>query len=230
MRRLGAEIEWSLERWDADPALGAPPEPPRAGQDLTREAERQMRARADWSPVDAEIALAGPASVVALLECAVGAFQRPGDPRWAGLERLLAHVAAEWEAQPRHRDPIFARDGWRCAVPACGSRHHLHDHHLQFRSHGGGSGRENRIAVCAWHHLRGLHGGVVRARGVAPAAVRWELGLRSGRPPLLSFVGDTYADPEENESPAERGSRQGSGNPEKSGNPEESNRGGGMAA
>ncbi len=82
-------------------------------------------------------------------------------------------------------------------MPACASRRNLHDHHLRFRSRGGGGERENRIAVCAWHHLRGLHGGVVRARGVAPAAVRWELGLRPGRPPLLSFVGDTYVGSEE---------------------------------
>jgi hypothetical protein len=81
-------------------------------------------------------------------------------------------------------------------VPACTSRRHLHDHHLRFRSLGGGNERENRVSVCAWHHLRGLHRGVVRARGVAPAAVRWDLGLRPGRPPLLSCMGDAYLRPE----------------------------------
>jgi len=144
------------------------------------------------SPADAEIAFVGPASVVALFAEAVAAFGRAGEPRWVGLERLIAHVHDTWEALPSHRDPIFSREGWRCAVPACEARRNLHDHHLRFRSHGGSNERENRIAVCAWHHLRALHAGFVRARGTAPGAVRWELGLRVGQPPLLTFVGDTY--------------------------------------
>ncbi len=61
---------------------------------------------------------------------------------------------------------------------------------------GGGNGRENRITVCAWHHLRGIHAGLVRASGTAPAEVRWELGIRSGNPPLLSFIGDAYVQSE----------------------------------
>ena len=151
-----------------------------------------MRAPHEWSPVDAEISFAGPASVVALLQAAVAVFRRPGDPRWAGFDRLLHHVASDWEALPRHKDPILARDRWRCAVPACGARSNLHDHHIQFRSHGGTNAHGNRVTVCAWHHLRGIHAGLVHASGTAPAAVRWTLGLRSGHPPLLSCIGDTY--------------------------------------
>ncbi len=196
VRRLVAEVNWSLDRWDADPALSAPLGPPPAGHDLRGDTERQMRAPLDWSPIDAEIAFAGPLSVVRLMQHAAAACARPGEPRWVGLERLLIHVDAEWQALPPHRDPIFARDGWRCAVPACGSRRNLHDHHMQFRTLGGGNERKNRVTVCAWHHLRGLHGGMVRASGVAPAAVRWELGLRPGLPPLLSCIGDVYVAPE----------------------------------
>ena len=87
VRRLVAEVEWSLDQRDAvsEPAAGAPPGPPPAGHDLAADAaqffdvERQMRARRkqipvererearpDWSPHDAEIAFAGPAAVVAL--------------------------------------------------------------------------------------------------------------------------------------------------------------------
>jgi hypothetical protein len=197
VRRLVAEVEWSLDRRDATAAAAVPPGPPPAGHDIAADVaavERQMRARSEWSPADTDISFTGPASVVALLQRAIGAFRRPGDPRWAAFERLLQHVAGEWEAQPKHRDPIFDREGWRCAVPACTARRNLHDHHLLFRSHGGGNERENRIAVCAWHHLRALHAGLVRASGTAPAGVRWELGLRAGQPPLLSFVGDTYVD------------------------------------
>ena len=103
-------------------------------------------------------------------------------------------MIAEWQAQPRHRDPIFGRDGWRCAVPACSSRRNLHDHHLLFRSRGGDNAHDNRITVCAWHHLRGIHGGRVRAWGMAPDAITWQLGVRPGGPPLLTLLGDRYVE------------------------------------
>ncbi len=38
------------------------------------------------------------------------AFTGPAEPVWRGFEHLLEHVNTEWESQPRHRDPIFARD------------------------------------------------------------------------------------------------------------------------
>jgi hypothetical protein len=66
----------------------------------------------------------------------------------------------------------------------------LHDHHVQYRSRGGGNERENRIAVCAAHHLHGIHPGAIRAWGTAPHDVHWELGIRSNAPPLLTYVGD----------------------------------------
>src|SRR5439155_1211613 len=72
-------------------------------------------------------------------------------PPWEGLERLLRHATAEWERRPRHRDPIFERDGWRCAVPACTARASLRDHHVIYRSHGGDNARDNRVAICAAH-------------------------------------------------------------------------------
>ncbi len=199
VRRLVAEVDWSLGQQDANPALAVPPEPPPAGLDLAADAaavERQMRAPRhggpEWSRADAEITFAGPVSVVGLVQAAVAGFRRPGEPRWLGFERLLEHVVGEWEALPRHADPIFARDGWRCAVPACEARGNLHDHHLQFRSLGGSNAQANRVTVCAWHHLRGIHAGLVRASGTAPGAVRWELGLRAGQPSLLSFIGEAY--------------------------------------
>jgi hypothetical protein len=153
--------------------------------------------RLEWSPADGEIALAGPASVVGLVQAAVAAFQKPGERRWAGFGRLLDHAVGEWEKLPRHADPIFGRDGWRCAVPACEARGNLHDHHLQFRSLGGTNAQENRVTVCAWHHLRGIHAGLVRVSGTAPTAIRWELGLRAGHRALLKLVGDAYVDGDE---------------------------------
>jgi hypothetical protein len=138
---------------------------------------------------DGEIQFTGPITLVALFRDALDVWHRPGEPRWAAVERLLRQVTADWEALPAHRDPVFARDGWRCAVPACSARRELHDHHIRFRSQGGGNERENRVTVCAAHHLHGIHAGVVRAWGRAPHAVRWELGVREGRP-FLRYFGD----------------------------------------
>ena len=144
---------------------------------------------------DVEVRFTGPASVVALFRDVLDAFQCPGAPRWTALEALLLHVIDEWERAPRHHDPIFARDGWRCVVPACSSRRNLHDHHLRYRSRSGTNARWNRSSVCAAHHLHGIHTGAIRAYGRAPDAIRWELGVRIGAPPFLEFIGDRLCAP-----------------------------------
>jgi Domain of unknown function (DUF222) len=210
LRRLVAEVEWAVEVAGAGGgvetvggaetaggvetagAFGALPLPPEHGARLVLP-ERQIRALGDAERCDAEVAFAGPASVVALFRRAMTACTRPGEPRWRGLARVVALAHEEWSRQPRHRDPVFARDGWRCATPACTSRRNLHDHHVVFRSHGGDNTRDNRITLCVWHHLRGVHGGVVRVRGAAPDELRWEIGIRRGGPPLLRTIGDRYA-------------------------------------
>jgi len=56
----------------------------------------------------------------------------------------------------------------------------------------GDNARDNRVTVCAWHHLHGIDGGVVRASGEAPADIVWELGVRAGRTSLLRLHGDRY--------------------------------------
>jgi hypothetical protein len=183
VRRLADEVEWAL--------LGGETLPPARGATLAPD-ERQMRARPVWELEDVEIAFTGPASVIALFRTAVLAFARPARSFSDGFERLLDHARRTWEGLPRHRDPVFARDGWRCAVPACTARRELHDHHVVFRSQGGGNGRDNRITICAAHHLRGIHAGTVRASGTAPDEITWELGVRTGKPPLLHLVGDAY--------------------------------------
>ena len=188
LRRLGDEVDWALAgRVPCDP-VG----PPALGARLVQP-ERQMCAPGDWEPTDATVVFRAPAEVESLFRAAVVAFTAPGEPLWRGLERLLRHVIVEWEGQPRHRDPVFARDGWRCAVPACSARRNLHDHHVLFRSRGGANTRDNRVTVCAWHHLRGVHAGVVRAWGEAPDGLTWEVGVRAGRRPLLRCAaGDVY--------------------------------------
>jgi hypothetical protein len=97
---------------------------------------------------------------------------------WGGERGDERRVRAAWR--------VFARDGWRCTVPGCSSYRNLHDHHIRFRSAGGSNDESNRTTLCAWHHLRGVHAGRVRVTGQAPEGLRFELGLRAGRPPLLS--------------------------------------------
>src|SRR5213593_1555987 len=104
LRRLVAEVEWALDRRDA----GLPPAPPSPDATLAP-VEWQMRARADEA-LDADITFTAAPSVVALFRAALDAFRSPGEPLWKGCEKLLEHVCREWEAQPRHRDPVFARD------------------------------------------------------------------------------------------------------------------------
>lgn len=106
---------------------------------------------------------------------------------------LFEHAIATWLASagpdPRlsraHR--VFARDGWRCTIPGCTSYRNLHDHHVRFRSAGGTDALANRTTLCAFHHLRGVHAGRVRVTGTAPDRLRFELGLRTGRAPLVRY-------------------------------------------
>jgi hypothetical protein len=103
---------------------------------------------------------------------------------------MLDHALSSWgildeRVAARHR--VFARDGWRCATPGCTSLQNLHDHHVRFRSAGGGDEMDNRITLCAFHHLRGVHAGLLRCVGRAPDGLRWELGIRPGLTPLLAY-------------------------------------------
>jgi hypothetical protein len=108
----------------------------------------------------------------------------------AALGVMLDHVLSTWgvldeKVAASHR--VFARDGWRCAAPGCSSFENLHDHHIRFRSAGGGNALDNRITLCAFHHLRGVHAGLLRCVGRAPGRLRWELGVRPGAPSLLVY-------------------------------------------
>ena len=48
----------------------------------------------------------------------------------------------------------------------------LHDHHIRFRSGGGSNDPANRVTLCAFHHLRGVHADRVRCVGRAPDGLR----------------------------------------------------------
>jgi hypothetical protein len=113
------------------------------------------------------------------------------------MEAMLDHVFAVWDPDDRERPRahrVFERDGWRCTAPACSSYRNLHDHHVTFRSAGGSNALDNRTTLCAWHHLRGVHAGIVGCRGRAPGELRFELGRRRRKRPLLAYrSGDVLA-------------------------------------
>ena len=88
----------------------------------------------------------------------------------------------------RRERAIFERDGWCCTVPGCSSRRNLQRHHIVFRSAGGGDEASNQTTLCAFHHLRGVHAGRLRIRGEAQDGLRFELGTRVGRSPLVAYA------------------------------------------
>jgi hypothetical protein len=68
-------------------------------------------------------------------------------------------------------------------VPGCTSQRNLHAHHVLFRSAGGSDDLANLTTLCAAHHQRCVHGGVIRIVGRAPGALVFEMPLgrfRSG--------------------------------------------------
>jgi len=139
----------------------------------------------------------GPAETVHLLRAVLSTVRRrlereTGRLPTAGeaLGVMLDHALSSWgelDAKVRASHAVFARDGWRCAAPGCSSMQNLHDHHIRFRSAGGTDELTNRVTLCACHHLRGVHAGLLRCAGQAPEGLRWELGIRSGAAPRLVY-------------------------------------------
>jgi hypothetical protein len=95
------------------------------------------------------------------------------------LVRVARHFLDTWRSHvKRARTPsqkVRERDLGRCCAPGC-SRRAVHAHHIRPRSQGGGDEPENLVALCACHHLRGVHGGYIRVRGRAPDGLVWEVG------------------------------------------------------
>jgi len=70
---------------------------------------------------------------------------------------------------------VYVRDRWRCRSPVCEDRN-LTPHHVRFRSHGGGEGRDNIVGACARCHLELVHGNVLSVAGDAEVggSLTWE--------------------------------------------------------
>jgi len=154
---------------------------------LEGEEEAQMCARGNFS-------LSMPLRIRGLAAMAIRAARRqagrsisPGEC----LGMIADHCIEVWEkASPRKNtaaNSVRKRDHELCQVPGC-SRAGEHEHHVVFRSAGGGNGKTNKILLCSTHHLQCIHNGWVRVTGEAPDKLRWQLGVRSGRPPLLDVL------------------------------------------
>jgi hypothetical protein len=147
-------------------------------ENLEVEAEEQMCARGTFGVVL-------PRHITELLKDTFRAI-RAIAKRWlsAGeyLLELATHFVEVWKAHVRRirmtrRQRILARGRHRCQVPGC-SRPAVHSHHIEFLSQGGSDDDENQIGLCAAHHLRGIHDGLMRVTGKAPDELVWEFGLR----------------------------------------------------
>jgi hypothetical protein len=108
------------------------------------------------------------------------------------LVRVARHFADAWRDHVRKArtvsQKVRERDRCRCQVPGCGRRA-VHAHHVIPRSRGGGDERENLVALCAFHHLRGVHGGYLRVSGRAPDGLTWEIGPRHAPVDLRRWLG-----------------------------------------
>ncbi len=93
------------------------------------------------------------------------------------LAIMAVHFVETWRGsmRPRSRSrKVRERDEGHCLVPGCSHRADQ-SHHVLFRSHGGGDELDNQAALCAFHHLRCIHGGYLRVVGRAPEGLRWYL-------------------------------------------------------
>jgi hypothetical protein len=113
----------------------------------------------------------------AALRAAAKVYGRWLDPGEC-LVLVAAHFVGTWGPLLARRSTpsrkVQERDGGWCTTPGC-SRGSAQDHHVILRSHGGSHDPGNQTALCAPHHLRGIHGGRIRVSGTAPDRLVWEL-------------------------------------------------------
>jgi hypothetical protein len=145
-----------------------------------------------WAPRSvAQLFRATICSVRRQIERSTGHLPSVGEAVGAMLDHALTAWGAD-DARVARAHRVFARDGWRCTAPGCSSLRNLHDHHIVFRSAGGSNDLANRTTLCAWHHLRGVHAGVVRCTGRAPRRLRFELGVRRDGSSLAAYAAGDF--------------------------------------
>jgi len=104
----------------------------------------------------------------------------PSDSQCVGL--ILLNFLDEWVRpeiiKKSRRYRTFTRDGWRCQAPGCGSRAHLHAHHVIHRSRNGPDKGWNLVTVCRSCHEM-IHSGCISVRGKAPGGLEWAMGINA---------------------------------------------------
>ncbi len=207
VRRLEADVERALLlRAGHDRAFQRCQFHPERAQDPIPPGERQLCAPDVDPEATQELVWRVPREVAGLFTAVLetlrsqlrrerGRFLTDGEV----FDGLLDCALLTWtlrDPRARRPGPVMERDGYLCAVPGCTSRRHLHGHHIVFRSACGSEAPENRITLCAFHHQRALHAGLLRIRGRAPGELVFELGLRPGAAPLLRYrSGDIAVSP-----------------------------------
>jgi len=89
----------------------------------------------------------------------------------------------------RLRHKVIERDNFRCIVPGCSSRSGLDDHHITFRSQGGGDELPNNSSACFEHHRHCIHDKrYITIKGQAPDNLTVAMGVEPGRPPFALFI------------------------------------------
>jgi hypothetical protein len=198
VRRLEADIDAALQRLARDPegfaSGGGAPERQTCAQSTDPETPP---APATNGVETTRFFFIAPRDVAQLFRAVVCSVRRALEPHaqrsvseGEAVGWMFDHAFESWGAgkrRVRREHRVFERDGWRCTVPGCSSYRNLHDHHVVFRSSGGSDELSNRTTLCAFHHLRGVHAGRVRCTGTAPHGLRFDLGLRDDRPPLLRY-------------------------------------------
>jgi hypothetical protein len=199
VRRLEEEVERALALCELEPPS---PECPWCPERSERPEQRDRQTGAQPMPSEASPETSGfsftaPREVALLVRAAICTVRRHIERRTGRLPTageavaaMIEHAFDAWGANDprvRREHRVFARDGWRCTVPGCSSFRNLQDHHVVFRSAGGSDDLANRTTLCAWHHQRGVHAGRVRCTGRAPDRLRFDIGLREGRAPLVSY-------------------------------------------
>ncbi|MGV8118944.1 MAG: HNH endonuclease [Candidatus Xenobiia bacterium LiM19] len=102
---------------------------------------------------------------------------------------LDSERAALKKLKRRLRHKVIERDNFRCIIPGCSSRAGLDDHHITFRSQGGGDELLNNAAACHLHHRRCIHDNrYITIKGQAPDNLTVMMGVEPGRPPFALFI------------------------------------------
>jgi hypothetical protein len=190
VRRLEDDVEHALATGAFDPAaLPDLPDPALANPDdlddpLALPEGVQIGAQ-HMARQETDVWVANvPADVARLFRaCLCSVARRLNASPGRALEAMFDHATASWWVPSPRAHRVFVRDGFRCTVPGCTSQRNLHAHHVLFRSAGGDDELANLTTLCAAHHERAVHGGVIRISGRAPDGLVFEMPLgrfRSG--------------------------------------------------